>query len=273
MASTSNTVDGIQDAATSRPMGWAARTGRAARAAVYLVMGALAIDVGLGGRAEVDQRGAVTRTIHLPFGGWLVGLLALGFAAYALWRLSEAAFGTTGEGDGAGPRIKSLCRGLAYVVLAVTTTTVLLGGRGSQSGTQRHLAAEAMSHPGGRLAVALVGAVVVVVGAAMIREGWAKKFLRYFGALPRGRRGLLVVLGRTGTVARGLVFVTVGVLVIVAAWRAEPDRAGGIDEAFDTLLAAPYGPLLVVALGLGLVVFGVYGVAEACWRRVPDGHP
>jgi DNA-binding PadR family transcriptional regulator len=31
-------------------------------------------------------------------------LLAIGFAGYALWRLSEAAFGVTGEGTGVGPR-------------------------------------------------------------------------------------------------------------------------------------------------------------------------
>jgi hypothetical protein len=33
----------------------------------------------------------------------------------------------------------------------------------------------------------------------------------------------------------------------------------------------PYGPVLVAALGLGLLLFGVYGLAEAAWRRVPDG--
>jgi hypothetical protein len=35
-------------------------------------------------------------------------LLAIGFAAYALWRLSEAAFGVVAEPKGAGPRLQSL---------------------------------------------------------------------------------------------------------------------------------------------------------------------
>ncbi len=47
-------------------------------------------------------------------------------------------------------------------------------------------------------------------------------------------------------------------------------RAGGIDEAFKSLLDEPFGPALVFLLGAGLIVFGVYGLAEAAWRRVTE---
>jgi hypothetical protein len=60
-----------------------------------------------------------------------------------------------------------------------------------------------------------------------------------------------------------------GLLVVVAAWTANPSKAGGVDVAVRTLLDQPYGVALVIALGLGLMVFGVYGLAEAMWRRVP----
>ena len=65
--------------------------------------------------------------------------------------------------------------------------------------------------------------------------------------------------------------VLMGFLVLVAAWSANPTKAGGIDEAFRTLLQQPYGAVLVVLLGAGLMTFGVYGLAEAAWRRVTDG--
>ena len=42
----------------------------------------------------------------------------IGFAAYALWRLSEVAFGVTGEKDGAGPRLISLGRAVVYAGFA-----------------------------------------------------------------------------------------------------------------------------------------------------------
>jgi hypothetical protein len=267
---TAGVVEAAQTAANSTPMSWLARIGLTARGVVYLVIGWLALLVATGGSAHVDQRGALTEVIAAPFGTALVWLLTLGFAAYALWRLSEAAFGVTGE-PGAGPRLKSLARAVAYGVLAVTAVSVLNGARGAQSGQQGNLAGSAMSHAGGRGLVALVGLVVLVAGLVMVREGWSAKFLKYFGYLPSARRGAVVLLGRVGTVARGIVFAVTGALVIVAAWTANPTKAGGIDQTFKTLLAQPYGAALVAVLGLGLVIFGAYGLTEAAWRRVTDG--
>jgi hypothetical protein len=264
-------VDAAQTAANSTPMSWLARIGLTARGVVYLVMGWLAVLVARGGSANVDQRGALAEVLAAPFGTALVWLLTLGFAAYSLWRLSEAAFGVTGAPPGPGPRLKSLARALAYGVLAITSVSLLNGSRGTQAGKQGDLAGTVMSHAGGRWLVALVGLVVVVVGVVMVREGWSAKFLRFFGYLPSALRGAVVLLGRVGTVARGIVFAVAGALVVAAAWTATAAKAGGIDPAFKTLLGQPYGPVLVTGLGLGLIVFGVYGLAEAAWRRVTDG--
>jgi hypothetical protein len=266
-------VDAAETAANSTPMTWLARIGLTARGVVYLVMGWLAVLVATGGKANVDQRGALTEVLAAPFGTALVWLLALGFAAYSLWRLSEATFGVTGAPPGAGPRLKSLARAIAYAVLAVTSVSLLNGSRGTQAGQQGHLAGTVMSQSGGRWLVALVGLVVVAVGVVMVREGWSAKFVRYFGHLPSSLRSAVVLLGRVGTVARGIVFAVTGILVVAAAWTATAAKAGGIDQAFKSLLGQPYGTVLVAGLGLGLIVFGVYGLAEAAWRRVTDGDP
>ena len=50
-----------------------------------------------------------------PYGLVSLWRLGIGFAGYALWRLSEAAFGVTGDANGAGPRLKSLGRAEQYV--------------------------------------------------------------------------------------------------------------------------------------------------------------
>jgi hypothetical protein len=81
----------------------------------------------------------------------------------------------------------------------------------------------------------------------------------------------VVLLGRVGTIARGLVFAITGFLVIQAAVTADPSKAGGIDTSLKSLLDKPYGPALVGALGAGLILFGVYALAEARWRRVTEG--
>jgi hypothetical protein len=260
-----------ESVANSRPISWLARIGLCARAIVYLVMGWLAVLVATGGRAEVDQRGALTKVLIQPFGTALVWLLAIGFAAYALWRLSEAVFGVTGEGNRVGPRLHSLARGIAYGVLTFSALSLLEGSRSTQTGQQMHIAGALMQQTGGRWIVAIVGLVVVVVGLAMIYEGSKKQFLHLFGSLPIRLRDAVALLGRVGTIARGAVFAVAGALVVVAAWSANSAKVGGIDEALRTLLHEPFGTVLVVLLGIGLIVFGVYGLAQAAWQRVSDG--
>jgi len=67
---------------------------------------------------------------------------------------------------------------------------------------------------------------------------------------------------------RGLIFALAGVLVIEAAVTHDPSKAGGIDKALLTLRNQPFGEFLLILAALGLMVFGVYGLCEARWRRV-----
>jgi hypothetical protein len=92
-----------------------ARFGLTARAFVYVVIGWLAVQIALGhGHQQANQRGAIATVAQHAFGKVLLWVLAIGFAAYALWRLSEAAFGTAAEGRKAGTRLQSLVRGIIY---------------------------------------------------------------------------------------------------------------------------------------------------------------
>src|SRR5450432_3730256 len=98
-------------ASDSRPAQYLARAGLTARGVIYILIGWVAIQLALGQTSqEADQRGALQLLARQPFGLVLLWLVGIGFACYALWRLSEAAFGVTGDGNGAGPRLKSLAR-------------------------------------------------------------------------------------------------------------------------------------------------------------------
>jgi hypothetical protein len=267
---TGGVVDAVRDGADSRAMNWAARLGLAARGVVYLLIGVLAIVVARGGRAEVDQKGALQQVMARPLGGVLVAVLAVGFACYGLWRLSEAAFGVVGEGRKVGPRLQSLVRGLVYLFLAVTSVALLLGAQGSQAAQQTEITARVMKATDGRWVIGLVGLAIVILGAVLVYEGVRLKFMKYFpqGQLSEGVRAGIKVLGVVGTVARGLVFALAGVLLVVAAWTYDARKAAGLDGALRTLRDQPLGPVLLLVVGLGLIAFGVYGLAEARYRRV-----
>jgi len=74
--------------------------------------------------------------------------------------------------------------------------------------------------------------------------------------------------GRDGHAINGAVFAFAGILVIDAAVTYQPAKAGGIDKALLTLRNQPFGEFLLILAALGLVIFGVYGLCEARWRKV-----
>ena len=113
-------------AARSEPMHVLARWGLAARATVYLLIGLLALALAFGiRRSEADQRGALQELTRHTGGTVLLWAIAIGLAGYALWRFSEAAFGVVGDGKKAGPRLKSLARGLIYAFLAFSAFEIV----------------------------------------------------------------------------------------------------------------------------------------------------
>ena len=105
----SDAISSLRGASDSKPMAAAARLGLAARAVVYLVIGWLAIQIALGhSTPQANQKGALADIASHTGGTIVLWVLGIGFAAYALWRLSEAVFGTAADGPKAGPRAQSL---------------------------------------------------------------------------------------------------------------------------------------------------------------------
>lgn len=258
-------------ASNSRAAHFLARAGLTARGVIYILVGWVAVLVALGHSSrEADQQGALQMLAGKSYGLALLWLLGIGFAGYALWRLSEAAFGVTGEPSGAGPRLKSLARAVIYAGLSYLTFTVISGTDHSQSGRQQDITATAMQHTAGRVLVGVVGLAIVACGVALVVEGARKKFMKYLRTAqmsPRARR-VVRLLGMTGSIARGLVFALAGALVVDAAVTHKASESGGIDKALLTLRDQPFGEFLMMLAALGLLVFGVYGLWEARWRKV-----
>ena len=246
--------------------------GLAARGVLYILIGWIAILVAIGHSSQrADQQGALQMLAGQPYGLVSLWLMGIGFVGYALWRLSEAAFGVTGEGNGVGPRLISLVRAVIYAFFAYLTFKIISGaGSGSQTGKQQDLTATVMHHPAGQWLVGVVGLIIVIAGLVLVAQGIGRKFLKYLRLSemsPRTRR-VVEPLGIIGTAARGAVFAVAGILVIDAAVTYQPSKAGGIDKALLTLRNQPFGEFLLLLAALGLVIFGVYGLCEARWRKV-----
>jgi len=248
-----------------------ARAGLTARGLIYLLVGLVAILVAIGhsGR-EADQSGALRLLAGQPLGLVALWLLGLGFAAFALWQLSEAAFGVVGADPGAGPRLRALFSAIPYAGLSVLTFNVILGTGGSQAKRQQDWSARAMHYPGGRWAVGIVGLVIAIVGLVLAVQGVRATFMRLLDTSQMSPRteALVKWLGIIGSAARGLIFALAGALVVQAAVEFQPSKARGLDQALLTLRHQPFGSALLGLAALGLIVFGVYALCEARWHKV-----
>ncbi len=127
-----------------------------------------------------------------------------------------------------------------------------------------------MSHPGGRVVVVIAGLALIGAGIALAYSAARKHLLKKLATgqmRPRARQAV-TWLGQAGGIARGAVFVTAGVFLVVAAIEAQPQQAKGLDSALRALAATPLGPWLLVAVAIGLIMFGAFSCCEARWRRL-----
>jgi hypothetical protein len=255
----------------SRVMTGMARFGLASRGFVYLVLGWLAIQIARGhAHHQANSRGALAEIARQSFGLALLWVLALGLASYALWRLSEAIFGTTSDGKKPGPRIASLFGGVIYLAFCLATVGFIVGNAG-QAGSQQQVTATArvMRHTDGRWLVALIGVIVVLVGVVIVIQGAGRTFEKDLrvNQMSQAVRVIVVPLAIVGTVARGVVFALTGVLVVEAAVTFDAHKSTGLDGALHALAEHSYGPWLLAAFALGFIAFGLYGFAEARWSQ------
>lgn len=263
-----------RDAASSHSLQWLARGGLVARGVIYVLIGLLAVQIAFGASGKrADTSGALHAVAKHPGGIVVLWLLAVGFAGLAIWRFAEAGYGQAGpDGRATGKRLGSLARAVVYAFICGTVVSFILGTGGRASGNKqsKDVTARLMAHSGGRWLVALIGIGLAAAGVALAVHGLRRKFTEHLHMTQMSRRTAKVVtsLGVIGYVARGVVFCVAGVFLADAAVSFNPQEAQGIDGALLKLATTPLGPGLLVAVALGLVIFGVYSGCEARWRQV-----
>jgi hypothetical protein len=273
------TTDAVREAAhEARP--WVerlARLGYAAKGVVYVLVGGLALQAALGsGGKTTDPQGALRTILQQPAGAFLLGVVALGLAGYALWRFAQAFLDAENKGRDAKGIVKRVGYGLsgvAYTALAITAIGLIRGtrDRGASSGAStQDWTARFMEQPFGRLLVALAGVIVLAIAANALYVAATAKFMKKLGAAqmqPRERKAAEWV-GRIGLAARGIVYGIIGGFLIYAALRSDPSEARGLTGAWKVLAQQPYGLWLLGMIAIGFVGYGVYCFFEARYRRV-----
>jgi hypothetical protein len=254
---------------------WAGRIGRAgyaARAAVYCLVAALALDAA----RRIDPAeprglvGALRELVARPGGRALIALLAVGLLAQALWRAVQA-FSDVERPHGHPPRFTTRIGwsfiGVAYGALFVRAVRIVAEPH-ARGGDKRSLVARALGYQSGRVVAYGIAVGLLVFALVELVRGWRGSFLDDLDerALAGPRRRVMAVIGRVGVLGRALVFAAGGLLLARSAFAARADTIG-VGDVLRHLLAGPFGQPLVAALAIGLFAYAALMAGEAAWRR------
>lgn len=242
------------------------RLGFAARGLLYIVIAFLVIRAG---RTE-DPSGALTY-LGQGAGKWLLILMAIGFIAYGVWRLCDAAFNIEHHEDGKkglAQRLGAGASGIVHLFLAwqairlVRGTAEASGGGGG--GQTQESAQTALGLPGGELMLVLAGLILLAVGAFQFVKAAKASFCDKLEP-SIAQQEWVKWTGRLGYAARGLVFVITGYFLLNAGLSEQASEAGGMEQAL-TWLSSPWD----VIVAIGLLMFGLFSLVEARFRIIHD---
>ena len=269
----------LERAARSTWLERMARAGLVARGLLYVVVAILAIRVAQGhSEVQPDKQGALQAVVRQPLGRFLILLLAVGFAGYALWRFVEAAVGPTDEDDPRKANFKRIgyaARGGLYTFFFFGAVRLFIWSNRPPTDENAEVdwTARVLDWPAGAWLVTAVGLGVLGAGLYVGWRGLSGKFRKRLKPLEMSavERRWVRGLGTVGMVARMLVTMVIGGLLVVAARQHDPAQAVGIDGALKRLADRSYGPVLLTVVAFGLAAYGLYSFAEARYRRVA-GH-
>lgn len=253
----------------------AARIGFGARGFVYLSVGLLVLfaTLGLIGDA-VGVRGALEWLSRQPLGRIWMLLVGLGLTAFVVWRMLQSLFDADHEGTswrGLATRLSQLFSGLSYAALALAAFVLFAGPRASDPSEgvaeSRERAAMMLDLPFGRWLLVAAGLTIFGIGAANVVKAWREDFSEYLACSVQMCRRV-TPLARFGHVARGLAYLPLAGLVVLAGWHARAEEVTSFGAALEAVERRTAGNWIVGLIALGFVAFGVFSFIEARFRRI-----
>lgn len=255
-----------REAEDSETVDRVAQVGLVAYGLIHLLIGWMSIQLVLGDHSENPSAGGAFHSLaQRPGGRYLVTAVAVGLFLLVVWRALEAGFGHRElEGvDRVRMRVASAAQGVVYAALGFLAAKTAVGDGGS--GGEKGLTAQVMSLPAGPALVVMVGVGILAVAIGLVWFGITEGFADQLAT--EGKLGtsgaIYLVAGRIGYLAKGAAFAIVGGLVAYAGLTHKPSESGGLDEALQKVIQQPFGPALLVAIGLGIGCFGLFCFALA----------
>jgi len=282
MQNRDSTLGIVKDEATrisQSARGWIiplARFGYAAKGVVYIIIGGLAaLAAFTGGGKTTDSRGAFEEILSQSYGKLLLGAVAIGMAAYAIWRIVQAVKDTENKGSGAkgiARRIGYAAIGVIHIGLAYSATQLIFGSGGNSRGdaASKEWTATLLAQPFGQWLVGAAGLGFIAFALSQFYKAFTAKFREKLktNEMDEKTETFATRSGQAGLSARGVVFGIIGFFLIQAALHSNAGEARGLSGTLRALEQQSYGQWVLGIVALGLVAYGLYMFVLARYRRI-----
>jgi len=252
-----------------------AQAGLVAKGIVYCLLGLLAFMAAFnlnGQSANKADTAGVFDFIYKQTGGQIMlGIVALGLFSYAVWRAIQAFGDSEHKGSGTkgiASRARYLFSGLVYASLAIYAVNILFSHASSSGDDKQGIAKELLSKPYGQWLVGIAAVILLVVGMYQIYYGLSEKYRKHVNRVGRNtNKNLLLMAGKVGYVARGIVWLLIAWLFMKAALHSNAAEAGDTSKAFSFLEDVSFGSYLLGAVGIGLMCYGTFNFIRAKYEK------
>lgn len=245
-----------------------ARAGYAAKGAVYILTGILALLTAfdLGGE-KVGKLQILDFLEKQTFGKVLLALIGIGLICYAVWRFIQSVRDPEGIGSDKRALVKRsgfFISGVLYLGLGLLALVEIFREVGS-SGNQAFLSGEK-----GKYMLLLAGAIFVLKALyqfAVAIKGDFMQNLDLRSIRKDNVRSIVKKVGYAGFIARGIVEGVIGYILIMTGLRELPKDIKGTSQAFTLLQQTSNGPWLLGLVAAGLVCYGLYVLSFSRYRN------
>lgn len=254
-----------EEAANSQTFAAVARAGYAVSGLLHILIGVIAIQLAVGRSGEADVSGAVSELANKPAGPLLLWACFAACAALALWQLGNAILGYRNVSDNKlTKRLSALGQALVFAALAATIMSFVMGQGQNSRESSSDFTGTLMKAPFGVFLLVAVGAGIAITGIVFAVRGFRRKFTKdlSLSSNPSVHKFQLWV-GVVGYIAKGIALFLVGLLVVIATVRAQPEQSTGLDGGLKALKEQPYGPYLLALVALGLIAYGLFLMVKA----------
>ena len=257
-----------------------ARAGFLVKGVLYMVIGALAIQVAFrAGGGFTGTRGALTAVLGQPFGRTLLLVAAIGLFGYGAWRILQGLFDPDRLGHrwlAVFTRVTLVVRGIVHGALGLQALT-MYRGLGARSGpSERQLAAEAFQWPFGDWVVVLAGLGLIAFAVSQVFAAITGRLERNLDVQELRREAGVWAVGvsRFGVAARAVVFALLGWTIVAGGWSRDPGEVGNMASSLRTLAEQPgaLGRWLLGVTAAGFVAYGFYEMIHARYLHIRRIH-